>query len=86
MWVETMEGEEARIVKWMADSVGCDTPKLHFGEGFFFFFFGSVCRDNLFFSLSLDGSKIGEGGFFPIWKFLASARESVSRGLSYPER
>lgn len=39
MWVETMEGEEARIVKWMADSVGCDTPKLHFGEGFFFFFF-----------------------------------------------
>lgn len=86
MWVETMEGEEARIVKWMADSVGCDTPKLHFGEGFFFFFLAQFVETTSFFSLSLDGSKIGEGGFFPIWKFLASARESVSRGLSYPER
>lgn len=53
MWVETMEGEEARIVKWMADSVGCDTPKLHFGEGFFFFFFWlSLSRQPLFFLVS----------------------------------
>lgn len=80
MWVETMEGEEARIVKWMADSVGCDTPKLHFGEGFFFFFWLSLSRQPLFFPCLWMVAKSAKAASFQFGNFWLQLESQCQEG------